>query len=77
MSPSLVPAFCEAAGLKHDVKERAERLMDLYRIKWACIALNEFTAKGARRREFAGAGEPDRRASQLAKAQALMREVSI
>lgn len=77
VSPGLVPAFCEAAGLKHDVKERAERLMDLYRIKWACIALNEFTAEGARRREFAGAGEPDRRASQLAKARALMREVSI
>lgn len=77
VSPGLVPAFCEAAGLKHDVKERAERLMDLYRIKWACIALNEFTDEGARRRGFAGAEEPDRRASQLAKARALMREVRI
>lgn len=77
VSPDWLPAFCEAAGFTHNVKERAERLMNLYRVKWACIALNEFTAEGARRRGFAGADEPDRRASQLAKARALLREVTI
>lgn len=76
VSPDWLPAFCEAAGLKHDVKERAERLMNLYRVKWACIALNEFTVEGARRRGFAMADEPDRRASQLAKARALVLEVA-
>jgi hypothetical protein len=72
-----LPAFCEAAGFKHDVKARAEGLMDLYRVKWACIALNEFTVEGARRREFAGADAPGRRAAQLAKARRLIREVGL
>jgi len=72
-----LPAFCEAAGFKHDVKERAEGLMDLYRVKWACIALNEFTVEGARRREFAGADAPGRRPAQLAKARRLIREVGL
>jgi hypothetical protein len=72
-----LPAFCEAAGFKHNVKERAERLMNLYRVKWACIALNEFTAEGAQRRGFAGVDEPERQAHQLAKARALLREVTI
>lgn len=77
VSPDWLPAFCEAAGFKHSVKERAERLMNLYRVKWACIALNEFTAEGARRRGFAGADEPERRASQLAKARSVLREVTM
>ncbi|MEX1049875.1 MAG: phosphotransferase [Akkermansiaceae bacterium] len=68
--------FCQAAGFGHDVKERALGLMDLYRLKWACIALNEFTPEGCRRRGFAEADAPGRREAQLEKARRLVREVT-
>jgi hypothetical protein len=77
VTPEWVDAFCEASGFGPDVKERAVGLMDLYRLKWTCIALNEFTTEGGRRREFAGADEPGRRAAQLAKARRLIREVGL
>jgi hypothetical protein len=77
VSSTLLPAFCDAAGFKHDVKQRAEHLMDLYRVKWACIVLNEFTAEGARRRDFAGANAIGRKADQLTKVRALLREVTV
>ncbi len=68
--------FCGAAGFGGDVQERALQLMDLYRLKWACIALNEFTEEGVRRRGFAGADAPERREAQLTKARKLVREVT-
>ena len=49
--------------------------MDLYRVKWACIALNEFTVEGIERRSYAGAGSSERKKAQLAKARALVAEV--
>jgi hypothetical protein len=50
--------------------------MDLYRLKWACIALNEFTEEGMRRRGFAMADASERREAQLTKARKLVREVT-
>ncbi len=53
---------------------RIALLEGVYRIKWCCILLNEFLPAGVARRRFAGTGaEPrERRASQLAKARALL-----
>jgi len=37
-----------------DSIRRSEILMNLYRLKWCCIILNEFTATGEHRRAYAG-----------------------
>lgn len=57
--------------------ERRVAVLDpVYRVKWCTILLNEFLAAGGARRRFAGAftGHPNRRAEQLEKARALLRE---
>ncbi len=77
LEPSWSDTFCRAAGFDDAVNERARGLMDLYRLKWACIALNEFTAEGLRRRSYADADEPGRREVQLEKARGLVREVVV
>jgi hypothetical protein len=62
-----------ADGLMLDDKGRARCLMllDAYRIKWACIILNDFLALGDARRAFADeASRAERCAAQLAKAAA-------
>ncbi len=50
------------------IARRAELLMPLYRVKWACILLNEFLRDGRRRRRFAVGDISDRRPVQLSKA---------
>jgi hypothetical protein len=58
-------------GLGSLHRERARLLRDTYRIKWACILLNEFLAAGAARRAFASAeSRVARCAERLAKAAA-------
>jgi phosphotransferase family enzyme len=55
---------------------RCRLLLDTYRIKWACIVLNDFVPLGSARRAFAN--ESDRAircANQLAKAEAGMAEL--
>jgi len=62
-----------AYGLMLDAKGRARcrMLLDAYRIKWACIILNDFLPLGDARRAFADASDRAARcATQLAKAQA-------
>lgn len=69
-----------AAGLAIDAEFqlRCELLFDAYRIKWACIALNDFLPVGAARREFASASARDVRcAQQLAKATAILEEIRL
>ena len=70
-----VDVFCSSAGFGDEVRNSALGLMDLYRVKWACIALNEFTAEGMERRGYAGADSSERKKMQLAKARALVAEV--
>lgn len=71
-----VDFFCDAAGFGPDVRSRAESLMNLYRLKWACIVLNEFTAEGMERRRFASVDLADLQQTQLAKAKALVADVT-
>jgi hypothetical protein len=60
-----------SGGLPVDAhfRDRAMTLLDAYRIKWACIILNEFLPVDAARRAFADAGAREARCEiQLAKA---------
>lgn len=57
-----------------DFVARCHRLRLLYRIKWSCILLNEFTRAGRDRRAFSlgSSAASERRARQLSRAQALL-----
>jgi hypothetical protein len=69
-----------ASGLALDqaALARCKFLLDVCRVKWACILLNEFLPDGAARRAFADPGERDVRcAAQLEKAKAKLAEIRI
>jgi hypothetical protein len=56
-------------GLGQSHESRCRLLLDAYRIKWACIMLNDFLRLGAARRAFAdGRAREERCADQLARA---------
>jgi Phosphotransferase enzyme family len=60
-------------GLAPSHAARCTVLRDVYRVKWACIMLNEFLPLGAARRAFAGDdGTAVRCAAQLARATAML-----
>ena len=66
--PAFAARIAAVEGLA-DTAQRAELLIDAYRIKWVCILLNDFLPLGGSRRAFALAGERERRcAAQLEKA---------
>jgi hypothetical protein len=70
-------AFVErlAAGLGLGAEDvwRCRLLLDAYRVKWACIVLNDFLPVGAARRAFAdGPAREARAAAQLGKAEAII-----
>lgn len=59
----------EGLGLGESFGRRARFLLDAYRIKWACIILNDFLPLDEARRAFAlGTDRAERCAAQLAKA---------
>lgn len=59
-----------------DFPARARLLLDAYRVKWACIILNDFLPLGAARRDFAlGEDRAARCRAQLAKAEARIEDV--
>ena len=67
-----------AQGLDLDERSRArcQLLLDAYRIKWACIMLNDFLPLGAARRAFADEGSrATRYQRQLAKAEAQLASI--
>jgi hypothetical protein len=64
-----VEALQEARGWSPAAERRAKILLPLYRIKWCCIALNEFLVTHAARRFFSDGEADERRAAQLTKAQ--------
>ncbi len=67
-------AFGEAH--RRSLTERINILMPVYRIKWCCIMLNEFTPWGYRRRRFADRKRSlaDQKRTQLEKARRLLAE---
>jgi hypothetical protein len=60
------------------IAERARQLMDVARVRWCCIAMNDFLPQVASRRQFADpAGDPaDRRRRQLAKAEIMLTKIN-
>jgi hypothetical protein len=56
--------------------QRIELLLPVYRVKWACICLNEFSSAAERRRRFAGVLGESEKAVQLNKARELLDKVS-
>jgi hypothetical protein len=57
---------------------RCRLLLDVARVKWACILLNDFLPVGAARRDFAERSEREARcAAQLEKAKAKLAEIRI
>lgn len=67
-----------ALPLDEAARVRCRILLDVARVKWACILLNEFLPVGAARRAFADLGEREARcATQLEKAKAKLAEIRI
>jgi hypothetical protein len=67
-----------ALPLDDAAKARCRILLDVARVKWACILLNDFLPVGAARRAFADASERERRCTaQLEKAKAKLAEIRI
>lgn len=58
-------------------RRRFEMLLPVYRVKWACIMINEFLPEGGARRRFADKAEnrAERKAAQLLKARAALESV--
>ncbi|MBM3542919.1 MAG: aminoglycoside phosphotransferase family protein [Alphaproteobacteria bacterium] len=66
----------DGLGLGPSHKTRCSLLLDVYRIKWTCIILNDFRTVGAVQRAFAGDDARfERYAAQLAKAEMKLSEV--
>lgn len=60
------------------IAERARLLMDVARVRWCCIVMNDFLPQVASRRQFADpAGAPnERRRRQLAKAEIMLTKIN-
>jgi hypothetical protein len=56
---------------------RARLLLPVYRIKWCCILMNEFLPADDARRQYAKAGNSERRQIQLQKAKQLLQQEKI
>jgi hypothetical protein len=73
--PDFSAGVASALGGPAGLPERARRLRPLYRVKWACILLNDFLPAAGERRRFAlgGANLEERLDAQLEKARAKLR----
>ena len=71
-----ISGISDALALSSDARARCTIFLNVYRVKWACIMMNEFLAVGAARRAYASAHErASRCAAQLAGARAKLAEV--
>jgi hypothetical protein len=67
----------EGLALGDSFGRRARLLIDAYRIKWACIILNDFMPLDEARRAFAlGTDRAERCRAQLAKAEAILKDLT-
>jgi hypothetical protein len=73
-----VGRLTDGLGLTEVHAARCHLLLDAYRVKWACIILNDFLPGGAARRAYADlAGTPERYDRQLARAVAKLNEIGL
>jgi hypothetical protein len=74
--PAYLDRFIARLALDEGAQARCRLLLDIARVKWACILLNDFLPVGAARRAFADASEREARcAAQLEKAKAKLAEI--
>ncbi|MDZ4762505.1 MAG: aminoglycoside phosphotransferase family protein [Alphaproteobacteria bacterium] len=74
---TFVDRMSDRLGLSPSAGVRAHLLRNAYRVKWACIILNDFLPTEDARRSFADQGEREQRcARQLAKAEAKLAEIA-
>ncbi len=75
--PDVVSALDAAVGFDSQLDRRARILLDVYRIKWCCIALNEFHPRDAQRRDFAADSDvtAQRRHAAIATAEAMLARI--
>lgn len=70
--------FIARLALDEAANARCRLLLDVARVKWTCILLNDFLSVGAARRAFADASDREARcAAQLEKAKAKLAEIRI
>jgi aminoglycoside phosphotransferase (APT) family kinase protein len=75
--PGFLARLADGLGLDDAARTRCRILIDVYRVKWSCILLNDFQPIGAARRSFADGGDQDDRcARQIAKAQKTIGEIT-
>lgn len=75
---AFIDSLAEGLGLDAAFRLRCDLLLDAYRIKWACIILNDFLPMDAARRDFANPGARDARcAAQLDKAVAKLADIGL
>lgn len=73
---SFIQRLVVGLAFSDDFRRRCELLIDAYRIKWACIILNDFLPLGAARRDFAVSDERSVRCSeQLRKTKRMLAEI--
>jgi hypothetical protein len=68
--------FARAAGFSGHVLDRGRRLLPVHRVKWACIALNDFLPPAILRRKFSGQNDPGKNAKQLLVARELLEAIA-
>jgi len=74
---AFIDTLAQGLALSTDDTRRCRLLLDAYRVKWACIVLNDFRPVGATQRAFARADSwAQRCADQLAKAEAKLLQIS-
>jgi len=74
--PGFLRRLMAGLGLSARHEARARSLLDAYRVKWACIILNDFLPLGSARRAHANLERSEQRAiRQLARAEAKLDEI--
>ena len=74
---AFIDKLAQGLDLSSDGTRRCRLLLDAYRVKWACIILNDFRPIGATQRAFARADSwAQRCVDQLAKAEAKISQIS-
>jgi len=74
---AFIDKLAQGLELSADDVRRCRLLLDAYRVKWACIVLNDFRPVGATQRAFARADSwAQRCADQLAKAEAKISQIA-
>jgi hypothetical protein len=74
--PEVVETLAVGLSEPRHFRARVALLLPVYRVKWACIVLNEFVRVGGSRRRFAGAELAAKKVTQLQKARRIFQHLT-